>query len=42
MEEENNRKEENGLTDKAIIKWGTILFVISIYGYLYLKIMFIE
>lgn len=35
-------EEKNGFTDKDLIKWGVILFVVIIYGYLYLKILFIE
>lgn len=34
--------KNNGFTDKDLIKWGVIVFVILVYGYLYLKILFIE
>ena len=34
--------KKNGFTDKDLIKVGVIVFVVLVYGYLYLKILFIE
>jgi len=38
MEDQENKR----FTDKELVKWGVILFAISIYGYLYLKILVID
>jgi hypothetical protein len=39
MEPEEN--SNNGFTDKELIKWGVVVFLIIVYGFLYLKLLFI-
>lgn len=39
---ESRKNDPEGFTDKDLVKWGVILFVLLVYGYFYLKILFIE
>jgi hypothetical protein len=39
---ESRKNDPERFTDKDLVKWGVILFVLLVYGYFYLKILFIE